>query len=161
MPCHRTYGDAARLILASLQRRRLLDQEAFALFVGEATGKEVRGSLVSQWCTGEAHLPADVLPLLADFTGAPELVLGPIARACGLKVSPIDEESSEADRTPIELLGRQALTPTAALIAGLLKALDDGLIDEEEAALLEPVLEEAHMALRKLRRRQSVRAVRQ
>ena len=82
----RSYSNTSRPMLAALQRRGLLDQEAFAAHLESATGELITRQVVSQWVTGDSHLPADVLEHLADFTGRADLVLAPFARASGAHV---------------------------------------------------------------------------
>ena len=85
MATHRHYGTATRRMLAALRSRGLLDQEAFAQHLADATGEPMTKQQVSLWTTGEQHLPADVLPHLAAFVGRTDLVFDPLVRASGLE----------------------------------------------------------------------------
>ena len=74
-----SYGPWSREMLASLRAGGRLGLDAFAAFLHER-GAKVDRTLVSHWCAGRTHLPADVLPILADFVERPELVFGPYLR---------------------------------------------------------------------------------
>lgn len=98
MPIRHRYSDTSRPMLLALRRRGLLDTEAFAAWIGEATGEPVCHQLVSQWVTGDAHLPADALPLLVDFVGDEALVLGAYHRAHHLAAPQVPEEAAAERR---------------------------------------------------------------
>ncbi len=73
------YGPWSRQILADLRRAGALKAEALVAYLAER-GVHVDRTLVSHWQAGRAHLPADLLPHLAELSGRPELVFGPLLR---------------------------------------------------------------------------------
>jgi hypothetical protein len=76
----RSYGPWSQAMLRALRERGLLKVEALVAWMGER-GLAVDRTLVSHWIAGRTHLPADLLPLLAEFTGRPEQVFGVFVRA--------------------------------------------------------------------------------
>ena len=76
--------------------------EAFVSWLA-ARGIHVDRSLVSHWTAGRTHLPADVLPLLAEFSGRPDVVYGPYVRPLGWEVVAIPK-SVTSDEDLIDLM---------------------------------------------------------
>lgn len=137
MPIRHAYGDHSRRLLLALRRRGLLDTEALATWIGEATGHPVARQLVSQWISGDAHLPADVLPLLADFVGDADLVFGPLRRACTIAEPDAPAPRSEPDA--IHGLSHRMATLQLALVEARAPSSAGGsdLTDDERHALIE------------------------
>lgn len=79
------YGPWSQKMLTRLRAHQQLKVEAFVLWLDER-GITIDRSLVSHWIAGRAHLPADALPLLAEFSGHPELVFGDFLRAIGCEL---------------------------------------------------------------------------
>lgn len=82
-------------MMESVREGGLLKMEAFAAWLGER-GVKVDRTLVSHWASGRSHLPADLLPLLAEYTDNPERVFGPYVReiGCELMRLPIEDPSA-------------------------------------------------------------------
>ncbi|MCA9570678.1 MAG: hypothetical protein KC656_22710 [Myxococcales bacterium] len=78
----RTYGAWTGNMLGGMREDGLLKVEAFVAWL-DARGVQVDRSLVSHWCAGRTHLPADLLPLLAEFSGDTAAVFGPFVRDLG------------------------------------------------------------------------------
>ncbi len=89
------YGPWAREMFAGLRKRRLLKVEALVQWL-LGRGIRVDRTLVSHWMAGRSHLPADLLPLLAAFTGRAELVFGPFVRPVGCDVVNVPQGSADA-----------------------------------------------------------------
>ncbi|MEZ4316182.1 MAG: hypothetical protein R3F61_01705 [Myxococcota bacterium] len=93
----RRYGTWSTTMLQTLRDDDYLKVEAFVSWLA-GRGIEVDRSLVSHWCAGRTHLPADLLPLLADFCGHPEGVFGGFVREVGCEVVPTPvSETTDAD----------------------------------------------------------------
>ena len=90
----RPYGPWSRSMLAGLRERGLLKVEAFACWLGDRD-LTIDRTLVSHWGAGRSHLPADVLPLLAEFTERTEQVFGPYIRDLGWEMVPVPRGAPE------------------------------------------------------------------
>jgi len=96
------YGSSSREMLAELRDGQHLKVEAFVAWM-DAGGNPIDRSLVSHWCAGRSHLPADVLPLLANFTGQPEAVFGPYLRPAHCTVAHVPD-GTESDEDLVDLI---------------------------------------------------------
>lgn len=133
------YGPTARRMLAALRSRGLLDGEALAAHV-RANGHDCTKQVVSQWVTGDAHLPFDVAPILGSFIAsdvgnkaAEELVLGPLIRAfraaLGVEDDPVTRSEPEALHS---LASAMARLQVALLEARDPSSADGGSISAQE-----------------------------
>jgi len=105
----RPYGPWSQAMLASLRQRGLLKLEAFACWLGERDIRIDR-TLVSHWTAGRSHLPADILPHLAEFTERGERVFGPYVRDLGYELIPVPKGAPEGGRELAELLLELSVT---------------------------------------------------
>lgn len=103
----RAYGSSSKTMLGVLRDRGLLKVAALVAWM---KGREIHvdRTLVSHWVAGSTHLPADLLPLLAEFTGRPELVFGEYVRAVDCEVVRIPTELAEDEDLTDLLLGAGA-----------------------------------------------------
>ena len=118
-PSKRSYGVWSRTMLDELRARGLLKVEAFVACLAEH-GVHVDRTLVSHWAGGRAHLPADLLPWLARFTGAPARVFAPYLRDLDCEIVHIPR-GPLPDREIVDLLLEAAAT-LGRLQRGLLEA---------------------------------------
>jgi hypothetical protein len=80
-------------MLDGLRSAGVLKVEALVEWLA-SRGTPVDRTLVSHWGAGRSHLPADVLPLLAEFTERPELVFGPYLHAVQCYVYHVPERAA-------------------------------------------------------------------
>lgn len=98
----RPYGKWSRSMFLGLRERGLLKVEAFIAWLAERDIKIDR-TLVSHWSAGRSHLPADLLPLLAEFTECPEEVFSPYLKGLGYRAVELPH-GMPADRDLINLI---------------------------------------------------------
>ncbi len=103
----REYGSSSRTMLRALRDSGLLKVEALVAWL---KGREIHvdRTLVSHWVAGSTHLPADLLPLLAEFTGRPDQVFGEYVRVVECEVVQIPSASAEDEDLTDLLLGASA-----------------------------------------------------
>ncbi|MBT3220752.1 MAG: hypothetical protein HN348_16820 [Proteobacteria bacterium] len=98
----RNYGTWSHSMLSSLRGQGLLKVEALVAWLA-ARNIHIDRTLISHWCAGRTHLPADLLPLLAEFSGRPEEVFGEYVRAVEHEVIPIPISDTE-DEDLVDLM---------------------------------------------------------
>lgn len=90
----RPYGPWSKAMLQSLREAGLLKAEAFTVWLRDQD-IPIDRTLISHWSAGRSHLPADVLPHLAQFTGRAERVFGPYLRHLGFEPVAVPEGAPE------------------------------------------------------------------
>lgn len=90
----RPYGPWSRAMFSLLSEKGALKVEAFIAWLAERE-IHVDRTLVSHWRAGRSHLPADLLPLLAQFTEKPNLVFGEYLREVGCEIFKVPKGSTE------------------------------------------------------------------
>jgi len=104
-------------MLEDLKQHGVLKVEAFLAWLADRQ-INIDRTLVSHWIGARSHLPADILPCLADFTGRPELVFGPYVR----------EVECEIVRVPHNPLGTRELIEMVLALGATLGRLQSGVI---------------------------------
>lgn len=127
-------------MLGQLREREVLKVEAFVAWLAER-GIRIDRTLVSHWVAGRSHLPADLLPLLSEFTERPEFVFGVYLRDLGYDVVSIPMVEAEGKELTDLLLEANAA----------LGRLQQSLIEARSPASPggEAIVEEERVQLRK------------
>jgi transcriptional regulator with XRE-family HTH domain len=95
-------GRIAPVILDEVARRApLWTDRAFARFLG------IDSTLISRWRRGDRGMPVEVLPLLAQYTGDPELVYGDLLARAGCRVAKEYDETETDLETAIHTMRRR------------------------------------------------------
>jgi len=89
-------------MLARLRADKGLKVKALVEWLAER-GLDIDRSLVSHWFAGRTHLPADLLPLLAEFTGQADVVYAEFLRDADCDLVHIPRETV-ADRDLVDLM---------------------------------------------------------
>jgi hypothetical protein len=98
----RPYGPWSISMLETLRKKGVLKAEAFAAWLSEKDLRVDR-SLISHWTSGSAHLPADILVRLAQFTGRSDLVFSSYLRELNCELVHL-RESALPDRDIVDLM---------------------------------------------------------
>lgn len=133
-------------MLEALRKEGVLKVDAFVSWLA-ARGMRVDRSLVSHWGSGRSHLPADLLPLLAEFTGRPERVFGTYVREMGCEVVrlPPTDGVSRAETTAGLL---QLFLNAGAQLGHLQQTLIDAIAPESPGGETITAEERAELAAR-------------
>jgi hypothetical protein len=110
-------------MLNALRDRGLLKVEAFIYFL-ESQHIHIDRTLVSHWIAGRSHMPADLLPHLAEFTERPDLVFGPYLKDLHLDVVTLPHVDARADQLTDSML------ELSASLGRLQQALIDARVPE-------------------------------
>ncbi len=135
----RAYGTWSQSMLRDLRDRGRLKVSALVAWLA---GRDVHvdRTLVSHWTTGATHLPADLLPLLAEFCGHPHEVFGPYVRAVDCELVDVPASPAGGEDLVDLLLG------AGASLGRLQQALHDARAPESPGGVA--VTEEERAALR-------------
>jgi len=100
-------------------------------------------SMISKWRSGERGLPIQVLPVLAEFCGRPDLLLAPLADQMGVVVSPCPERGGMSRLQAL----REAKRCMMRCALAIEEATADGQIDDAEQTEIDSMTAEVRRFL--------------